>query len=249
MFAHFDGAFPDRDLSQLTRGKQAASRGCCVAARLIPTHAGKTNARTRSSLVQRAHPRSCRENSPMGSSWRYTSGSSPLMRGKRQDAVRLLVTVRLIPAHTGKTTKGPRSSASWWAHPRSCGENRTDDCHKITKRDSSPLMRGKLEGVRVATGHSGLIPAHEGKTRRATKRAARLRAHPRSCGENVRCGVCQVPSTGSSPLTRGKHLSEGGRAGRVGLIPAHAGKTSPPRTRRADPWAHPRSRGENWGAW
>ena len=204
LFAHFDGAFPDRDLSQLTRGKQAASRGCCVAARLIPTHAGKTNARTRSSLVQRAHPRSCRENSPMGSSWRYTSGSSPLMRGKRQDAVRLLVTVRLIPAHTGKTTKGPRSSASWWAHPRSCGENRTDDCHKITKRGSSPLMRGKLEGVRVATGHSGLIPAHEGKTRRATKRAARLRAHPRSCGENVRCGVCQVPSTGSSPLTRGK---------------------------------------------
>ena len=168
------------------------------------------------------------------------------MRGKRQDAVRLLVTVRLIPAHTGKTTKGPRSSASWWAHPRSCGENRTDDCHKITKRGSSPLMRGKLEGVRVATGHSGLIPAHEGKTRRATKRAARLRAHPRSCGENPNPSWRKLPlwahprsrgenaaaaalscsASGSSLLTRGKQPRTilGRRTER--LIPAHAGKTA-----------------------
>ena len=31
-----------RGSSPLTRGKQAASRGCCVAARIIPAHAGKT---------------------------------------------------------------------------------------------------------------------------------------------------------------------------------------------------------------
>ena len=50
---------------------------------------------------------------------------------------------------------------------------------------------------------------------------------------------------GSSPLTRGKL-----RRGRhldldPGLIPAHAGKTSPPSRTAAGQAAHPRSRGEN----
>ena len=52
-----------------------------------------------------------------------------------------------------------------------------------------------------------------------------------------------------SPLTRGKLVFLLLRFGGLGLIPAHAGKTTP--TRR--PWcgssAHPRSRGENSRAW
>ena len=52
-------------------------------------------------------------------------------------------------------------------------------------------------------------------------------------------------SRGSSPLTRGKRLSTGGMSSRIGLIPAHAGKT-PPRPRpQPNRRAHPRSRGEN----
>ena len=50
---------------------------------------------------------------------------------------------------------------------------------------------------------------------------------------------------GSSPLTRGKRVLEVRRAGAVGLIPAHAGKTSPARRGHGTAWAHPRSRGEN----
>ena len=53
---------------------------------------------------------------------------------------------------------------------------------------------------------------------------------------------------GSFPLTRGKPVERDGGGRGVGLIPAHAGKT----TRRSPPsWthrAHPRSRGEN-GTW
>ncbi len=50
---------------------------------------------------------------------------------------------------------------------------------------------------------------------------------------------------GSSPLTRGKRRLRGRRICRVGLIPAHAGKTTrtPPQAMRTA--AHPRSRGEN----
>ena len=50
---------------------------------------------------------------------------------------------------------------------------------------------------------------------------------------------------GSSPLTRGKQPAARTRAGEVGLIPAHAGKTPAGGARRIRRRAHPRSRGEN----
>ena len=50
---------------------------------------------------------------------------------------------------------------------------------------------------------------------------------------------------GSSPLTRGKLDKVRGHQGHGGLIPAHAGKTSPGLTGASPPRAHPRSRGEN----
>ena len=73
-----------------------------------------------------------------------------------------------------------------------------------------------------------------------------MRAHPRSRGENLIPTVMQLSSVGSSPLTRGKRL-----ASRVcivirGLIPAHAGKTTPLRPVPGGTTAHPRSRGENY---
>ena len=70
-------------------------------------------------------------------------------------------------------------------------------------------------------------------------------AHPRSRGENSRHSQLGCVSEGSSPLTRGKQDGPNYIAGRLRLIPAHAGKT---RSRIAWPRtvsAHPRSRGEN----
>ena len=70
-------------------------------------------------------------------------------------------------------------------------------------------------------------------------------AHPRSRGENPLGTLRAFRMRGSSPLTRGKppllrFVIEPRR-----LIPAHAGKTQPPRQASGDCWAHPRSRGEN----
>ena len=50
---------------------------------------------------------------------------------------------------------------------------------------------------------------------------------------------------GSSPLTRGKLFERVEHGVVVGLIPAHAGKTSPGRRSAPPSRAHPRSRGEN----
>ena len=50
---------------------------------------------------------------------------------------------------------------------------------------------------------------------------------------------------GSSPLTRGKHTRRLPILDYHGLIPAHAGKTTPARSPSPATRAHPRSRGEN----
>ena len=77
-------------------------------------------------------------------------------------------------------------------------------------------------------------------------RAAGQGAHPRACGENLRCFGGRHGHSGSSPRVRGKPArSAPGRLQR-GLIPARAGKTSTNASspRRAE--AHPRACGENY---
>ncbi len=78
-----------------------------------------------------------------------------------------------------------------------------------------------------------------------TARSRTHSAHPRSRGENSAFVAYPASSAGSSPLTRGKRLLQ--RRNRLDerLIPAHAGKTRRPWTRRRLTAAHPRSRGEN----
>ena len=70
-------------------------------------------------------------------------------------------------------------------------------------------------------------------------------AHPRSRGENLMETDPTQAERGSSPLTRGKPDALTHTSCRERLIPAHAGKTSPPGSLRHDGSAHPRSRGEN----
>ena len=110
---------------------------------------------------------------------------------------------------------------------------------------SSPLTRGKLRRKRSPILRHGLIPAHAGKTRLATKRARPSTAHPRSRGENLIGVAADLSAQGSSPLTRGKleHRHDLVPTGR--LIPAHAGKTRRLVGRLRLLRAHPRSRGEN----
>ena len=55
----------------------------------------------------------------------------------------------------------------------------------------------------------------------------------------------EASTSGSSPLTRGKHRRNRGRSRSPGLIPAHAGKTRNFNAAQILHGAHPRSRGEN----
>ena len=72
-----------------------------------------------------------------------------------------------------------------------------------------------------------------------------VRAHPRACGENFQSCVIRRPAAGSSPRMRGKRRPIQDLCDRVGLIPAHAGKTEDEDAFFWGGGAHPRACGEN----
>ena len=110
---------------------------------------------------------------------------------------------------------------------------------------SSPLTRGKLHIGDKRINRRRLIPAHAGKTWCLSCGALAHWAHPRSRGENPASSPSGRATHGSSPLTRGKRTLRDRDRAEGGLIPAHAGKTGPPRQLNDPGQAHPRSRGEN----
>ena len=176
---------------------------------------------------------------------RPNRGSSPLTRGKPRAASGRGLRLGLIPAHAGKTRARCAAGSKRRAHPRSRGENCELVLQESNLYGSSPLTRGKPLNCASGGAYSGLIPAHAGKTRVCLRRRRSCRAHPRSRGENLLIAHLLLLLRGSSPLTRGKPAADSVPSTRVGLIPAHAGKTGPPARPRGQRRAHPRSRGEN----
>ena len=192
-----------------------------------------------------AHPRSRGENEINKAAREHAAGSSPLTRGKPQQAALAVHALRLIPAHAGKTSSPTAHATRSTAHPRSRGENQAYFPIQDTNAGSSPLTRGKRVILRAAALVTRLIPAHAGKTLFDVSTGKQRRAHPRSRGENTCQAGLPQNSRGSSPLTRGKlHARDQGPC-HPGLIPAHAGKTPRRPPTRPPPAAHPRSRGEN----
>ena len=192
-----------------------------------------------------AHPRSRGENDLSDLCDLYDLGSSPLTRGKPSSPSHAKPVRGLIPAHAGKTSRTRQCRNRGRAHPRSRGENFDEFLELGEREGSSPLTRGKPPIVGAYTITGGLIPAHAGKTRRSRSGTTPDRAHPRSRGENWGASAAPSEPPGSSPLTRGKRARLNRGLAQLGLIPAHAGKTSRRRCRRSPGGAHPRSRGEN----
>ena len=214
-----------RGSSPLTRGKLRRRHRCQLHRGLIPAHAGKTAFSMGPRPPLAAHPRSRGENKSEAGRACLLVGSSPLTRGKLDEAFQFGKIGGLIPAHAGKTKRLSSSRRPCRAHPRSRGENAIAIFGTFRNGGSSPLTRGKHNPAPRRRASAGLIPAHAGKTPAPHPRICPGRAHPRSRGENPSNGGPKLAKTGSSPLTRGKPLVDRGQKLREGLIPAHAGKT------------------------
>ena len=110
---------------------------------LIPAHAGKTLVRRELQARASAHPRSRGENISCAARIASSLGSSPLTRGKHDEALADELARGLIPAHAGKTAVGSMRLWVRAAHPRSRGENRLACYDSDMVLGSSPLTRGK----------------------------------------------------------------------------------------------------------
>ncbi|EDN80067.1 hypothetical protein ACTODO_00503 [Schaalia dentiphila ATCC 17982] len=192
----------------------------------MPAHAGKTDSMSTRGPENTAHPRSRGENHGVESHTIAHGGSSPLTRGKRGFAGGADEPAGLIPAHAGKTVGPAHAAWAHKAHPRSRGENLGDHQARGVGHGSSPLTRGKRNPPCEQHSLIGLIPAHAGKTCCMARLMFSAPAHPRSRGENWSDTTQTVSIAGSSPPTRGKHLSAMFDRSAGGLIPTHAGKNA-----------------------
>ena len=127
--------------SPRVRGKHANALTQGFLTRLIPACAGKTWITPPITLAAPAHPRVCGENSRERVFSSCNEGSSPRVRGKREETTRRLQEVRLIPACAGKTIFGSPLGKKAGAHPRVCGENGAWNCRGPTPAGSSPRVR------------------------------------------------------------------------------------------------------------
>ena len=110
---------------------------------------------------------------------------------------------------------------------------------------SSPLTRGARGERHIRIRLEGIIPAHAGSTS-ADGLGAHVRPdHPRSRGEHMVVVRSCRSMMGSSPLTRGALLGDGGGGVHERIIPAHAGSTRYHGFRHLYARDHPRSRGEH----
>ena len=170
--------------SPRVRGTQGRSRPRTPAGGIIPACAGNTAMIAISPPEIWDHPRVCGEHPALFCAMFCTLGSSPRVRGTRDDAVVVLGHDGIIPACAGNTSAYRLVSSATWDHPRVCGEHLHDQWIAEKKPGSSPRVRGTRR-VRILIGlRTGIIPACAGNTRGHSCRFLYMWDHPRVCGEH-----------------------------------------------------------------
>ena len=167
------------------------------------------------------------------------------MRGKLRRYRKNVKSFGITPADAGKTDSEGYFFMTEEDHPRGCGENLPSLSRGIGLRGSPPRMRGKLMGAVKKGKASGITPADAGKTIITQKNDCQHEDHPRGCGENGISFPTLLFHQGSPPRMRGKHVCPVKAAGRAGITPADAGKTSRPFQKVRQAQDHPRGCGEN----
>ena len=135
-----------------------------------------------------------------------------------------MFSMRITPAHAGKSSLLNLSRRNVGDHPRTRGEKRGGDVLKADRLGSPPHTRGKAAPVLHTPPGTRITPAHAGKRRYHNFRYLQDKDHPRTRGE--KCTIIPVSSRkrGSPPHTRGKALQAIYEGHRGRITPAHAGK-------------------------
>ena len=154
--------------------------------RIIPAYAGNTFASCLVIGVIWDHPRVCGEHPHALGQVGVLQGSSPRMRGTRQDRPQVGPSAGIIPAYAGNTFDAWGIAICPRDHPRVCGEHGVSLLRTPIFCGSSPRMRGTLNRSAVSEVHHGIIPAYAGNTSYPISSVCNTRDHPRVCGEHTK---------------------------------------------------------------
>ena len=190
------------------------------------------------------HPRTRGEKAALRVDLQVVLGSPPHTRGKvRKNSIRGCIS-RITPAHAGKSPFLYIIFHFVEDHPRTRGEKLTNLLSSIMNIGSPPHTRGKVDGDSDEPIRIGITPAHAGKSFVDFINRHSVKDHPRTRGEKLHIESRSIRELGSPPHTRGKADADILDGGKIGITPAHAGKSHllfPPLLHLRD---HPRTRGE-----
>ena len=167
------------------RGKRSPTCSPVASKRITPACAGKTQKKHLTARNRKDHPRVCGENATAAPSSPHAKGSPPRVRGKRSRSPRGRLTTRITPACAGKTRTTAIRAGGKQDHPRVCGENQGIATSQLLRLGSPPRVRGKLSAFPFLNSDIRITPACAGKTFLPCGNLARVRDHPRVCGENL----------------------------------------------------------------
>ena len=192
--------------SPLTRGGQQGLAGAVRFDGIIPAHAGRAATCPATRSMWRDHPRSRGAGKEPKKADDGSEGSSPLTRGGPAQSAQSAAERGIIPAHAGRARCSARITGARRDHPRSRGAGRIHLRQASMPPGSSPLTRGGPNARTDPARHAGIIPAHAGRARGASRCPRRTWDHPRSRGAGFSSMFMENQDPGSSPLTRGGHL-------------------------------------------
>ena len=135
-------------------------------------------------------------------------GSSPRTRGARATAMDGNARSGIIPAYAGSTLHRVRVGYAEGDHPRVRGEHNFSATLSSFLTGSSPRTRGAPTHAQDRCVHGGIIPAYAGSTKWTLPYITRSGDHPRVRGEHLLIVDVAPHVHGSSPRTRGAHLTK-----------------------------------------
>ena len=151
----------------------------------------------------------------------------PHMRGKDVQPCRFCVGIGITPAYAGKSRGRWQWTTNRRDHPRICREKESGLNGKGRTLGSPPHMRGKASLSKKHSRVDRITPAYAGKSHLHRKSLPAAGDHPRMCGEKSVIIDPVMLWSGSPPHVRGKGRRRVRQAGRAGITPAYAGKSSP----------------------
>ena len=155
--------------SPCIRGIRCSDVEVSASGRLIPVHTGNTSTWRVKDFPYPAHPRAYGEYRGASGFLRYSPGSSPCIRGIREERFQCFGSGRLIPVHTGNTPRPLPKSSLTPAHPRAYGEYSVQEGFEGDGIGSSPCIRGIPTGGGGNTARPRLIPVHTGNTAKSQR--------------------------------------------------------------------------------